>query len=181
MPSSLRVWPSSKCPIRHGCQWRACSLVNFNQRLTAGCQGSTSFPFRTEQVVTERSSLSAVWAIRHPPAITALLIAPRCSRRDAQAPRLMFNVATPRINACLRKTRHADCWIVPSDSWRKEVSHLSSIREGRMYYLVNWLRRGSKLGAFFSAELFKLSLMLIAGEGGQLVSLWLTLGIPWRL
>lgn len=116
-----------------------------------------------------------------PPAITALLIAPRCSRRDAQAPRLMFNVATPRINACLRKTRHADCWIVPSDSWRKEVSHLSSIREGRMYYLVNWLRRGSKLGAFFSAELFKLSLMLIAGEGGQLVSLWLTLEIPWRL
>lgn len=40
----LYVWPSSKCPIRHGCQWRACSLVNFNQRLTAGCQGSTSFP-----------------------------------------------------------------------------------------------------------------------------------------
>lgn len=39
----------------------------------------------------------------------------------------MFNVAVPEINVCLRKTRHADqdCWIVPLDSRRKEVSRVS--------------------------------------------------------
>lgn len=39
--SLSHAWPSSN---PHSCQRLACNLVNFNQRLTAGCQGSTSFP-----------------------------------------------------------------------------------------------------------------------------------------
>lgn len=105
----------------------------------------------TEQVATGRSSLTTVGAICHPCHYCSINC-PWCSWQDARVPRLMFNVATPQINACLRKTRHAnrDCWIVPLDSlWKCHISLFAGGAVGGSgVYLVKWLRQGSKLESF---------------------------------
>lgn len=103
----------SKRPIRHGCQWRACSLVNFNQRLTAGVGLRTEVfffffpdsisspppPGKTGGKSDHQSARPERSVTR---AITALLIAPGVHDKTLKCPQLMFNAAMPRINACLR-------------------------------------------------------------------------------
>lgn len=108
----------SKRPIRHGCQWRACSLVNFNQRLTAGRDQEPSFFFflffsRLHFLSTsarknrwQQSGHQSAQPERSVTrAITALLIAPGVHDKTLKCPRLMFNAAMPRINARLRGRR----------------------------------------------------------------------------
>lgn len=115
--SLSHAWPSSN---PHSCQRLACNLVNFNQRLSAGCQGSTSFPSMLNRwyQTGHHSSLSECSVTL---TITALLIAPGVQDRTPKCPQLMFNVATPQINVCLGKTW--DCWTVLLDGLRKELSH----------------------------------------------------------